>query len=262
MTTDKKARKEMPVAEGVLDYFPDAIAEVAHVSYVGNQQHNPGEPMHWAKEKSRDHADCVARHLIERGTIDEDGLRHAAKMAWRALALLQAEIEEDAKPNQRAVVQDLTTPSSPRVSDMARLVALGCPAEVATLISKGITYSAVCSDRYVYVAGPMRGIPDFNYPAFDAARNDLVSRGWNVVSPADIDRADGKHGHGVASEPPPLPIIEYVFRDFYTLYFLAKHNPARCNAVYLLTGWGHSTGAQAERALAQWLGLAIPREKL
>jgi hypothetical protein len=90
-----KDRKERPICRGVLDYFPDAIAEVAHVSYVGNEQHNPGQPMHWAKEKSTDEADALVRHLLERGKLDTDGLRHTAKVAWRALALLQREIDAE-----------------------------------------------------------------------------------------------------------------------------------------------------------------------
>lgn len=96
LPSDKKARKDMPIARGVLDYFPLAVAEVARLSKVGNDQHNPGEPMHWAREKSTDHADCIARHLIDRGTVDDDGMRHSAKLAWRALALLQLELEETA----------------------------------------------------------------------------------------------------------------------------------------------------------------------
>jgi hypothetical protein len=95
MTTDPKERKTYPLATGVLDYFPDALTEVAHVSYVGNQQHNPGQPLHWAKEKSTDEPDALMRHLIQRGTIDTDGIRHSAKVAWRALALLQREIEAE-----------------------------------------------------------------------------------------------------------------------------------------------------------------------
>lgn len=102
LPTDPKTRKEHPIARGVLDYFPLAIAEVARVSKVGNDQHNPGQPMHWAREKSSDHADCIARHLIERGSIDTDGLRHSAKMAWRALALLQLELEAAVKEPARA----------------------------------------------------------------------------------------------------------------------------------------------------------------
>lgn len=87
-------RKEQPVTTGLLDYFPDAMLAIANVSKIGNDQHNPGEPLHWAREKSSDHADCLARHLIDRGKLDTDGLMHSAKVAWRALALLQLEIEQ------------------------------------------------------------------------------------------------------------------------------------------------------------------------
>jgi len=94
---DKAARKNAPIATGVLDYFPNAIFEVAKVSKAGNDQHNPGQPLHWAREKSTDHADCILRHLAERFTKDQDGQRHSAKLAWRALALLQEELEEEYK---------------------------------------------------------------------------------------------------------------------------------------------------------------------
>lgn len=90
-----KWRKERPLVTGVLDYFPDALLEVAHCSYVGNEQHNPGEPLHWAKEKSADEADALLRHLSKRGSYDSDGVRHSAKVAWRALALLQRELEAE-----------------------------------------------------------------------------------------------------------------------------------------------------------------------
>lgn len=100
LTTDKKARKEMPIARGFLDYFPKAAAAVAHVSFVANEQHNPGEPMHWSKGKSNDHADCIGRHLIERGGVDDDGLRHSAKLAWRAMALLEEELDAAASSSK------------------------------------------------------------------------------------------------------------------------------------------------------------------
>lgn len=95
LPTDRAARKNLPIATGVLDYFPLALAEVAHTSKVGNDQHNPGQPLHWERGLSTDHADCILRHLIERGTFDTDGVRHSAKVAWRALALLQTELEND-----------------------------------------------------------------------------------------------------------------------------------------------------------------------
>ena len=86
-------RKQHPIATGVLDYFPDALAAIAHVSWVGNEQHNPGSRVHWDRAKSTDEADCLLRHFLQRGTLDSDGLSHTAKMAWRALALLQKELE-------------------------------------------------------------------------------------------------------------------------------------------------------------------------
>ena len=78
---------------GFIDYFPDAVCAVANVSHVGNEQHHPGEPLHWSRDKSNDHADALGRHLLQRGSFDDDGLRHSAKVAWRAMALLQVELE-------------------------------------------------------------------------------------------------------------------------------------------------------------------------
>jgi hypothetical protein len=95
LPTDSKERKDTPLATGCFDYFALALAAVARLSKYGNDKHNPGQPLHWDREKSTDHADCIARHLIERGKIDPDsGLSHTAALAWRSLALLQIEEEE------------------------------------------------------------------------------------------------------------------------------------------------------------------------
>jgi hypothetical protein len=80
-----------------LDYFPNALLAVAELSRIGNEQHNPGAPLHWDRTKSQDEADALLRHLIDRGKIDTDGVRHSAKVAWRALALLEKEIEDGTK---------------------------------------------------------------------------------------------------------------------------------------------------------------------
>ena len=87
------ARKATPVYSGVIKYFPDALQAIAQCSKVGNDQHNPGEPLHWARGKSGDELDALTRHLIDAGTIDTDGVRHSTKVAWRALANLQKELE-------------------------------------------------------------------------------------------------------------------------------------------------------------------------
>ena len=100
MTNDKDERKHTPMFTGLLKYFPDALAAVANLSWVGNEQHNPGSPLHWDRSKSGDEHDALMRHLVEAGTVDTDGVRHSAKVAWRALAALQKEIESDERINK------------------------------------------------------------------------------------------------------------------------------------------------------------------
>ena len=90
--TDKQ-RKDTPVYSGVLKYFPDAIREVARCSLAGQVQHNPDEPLAWDRSKSGNELDSLTRHLLEAGTTDTDGILHSTKIAWRALANLQKELE-------------------------------------------------------------------------------------------------------------------------------------------------------------------------
>jgi hypothetical protein len=94
LSNDSDERKNTPIFSGVLNYFPLAIAAVAQLSKKGNDKHNPGEPLHWAKGKSTDHKDCISRHLIDAGTIDPDSeMFHDVGLAWRALANLETLLE-------------------------------------------------------------------------------------------------------------------------------------------------------------------------
>ena len=106
LETDSDARKSVPIHTGFNQYFPDAIAEVARLSFDSNEKHNPGEPLHWSRDKSDDHADCLSRHQLEAGTIDTDNHRHSTKVAWRALAQLQCEIEEDRRRVRESPLYD------------------------------------------------------------------------------------------------------------------------------------------------------------
>lgn len=103
LPTDSAARKDIPLARGLLDYFPAALARVAELSHIGNEKHNPGQELHWARSKSSDHADCIMRHLADRGKPDPGsrGLSHTVAVAWRALALLQEEEEMKGAPKAR-----------------------------------------------------------------------------------------------------------------------------------------------------------------
>lgn len=100
-------RKATPIYSGFVKYFPLAIAEVARLSKAGNDQHNPGQPLHWAKDKSKDHEDCIMRHLTDHAAgvlVDTDGINHLTKVAWRAMAALEIFLENRSK--EKADVKD------------------------------------------------------------------------------------------------------------------------------------------------------------
>ena len=90
------ARKALPVWSGVMMYFPLVWAEIAKVSKLGNDQHNPGQPLHWSRTKSDDHLDSAMRHLLDYGQgkqLDTDGAYHLAKAIWRVCAQLELDLE-------------------------------------------------------------------------------------------------------------------------------------------------------------------------
>ena len=100
LPTDDKARKGLPLWTFLMDYFPDTFLAVANVSIAGNEQHNPGEPLHWARGKSMDQMNTAFRHMWDhgRGTVkDTDGQYHLAKAIWRLSAELQLLIEAERK---------------------------------------------------------------------------------------------------------------------------------------------------------------------
>jgi len=85
LPTDSAERKKYPMHSGLMAYFPNALAAVAHHSWKGNEKHHPGEPLHWSREKSNDHQDCLMRHSAEGDKV---------AVAWRALADLQISLED------------------------------------------------------------------------------------------------------------------------------------------------------------------------
>lgn len=95
-----------------------------------------------------------------------------------------------------------------------------------------------------YIAGPMRGLPKWNFPAFDRAAAVLRARGVTCISPAELDREAGFDEHG--TEPPDVRAC--IRRD---LLAILDH----CDTIALLPGWEDSRGCRVEVALGQLLGL-------
>lgn len=102
--------------------------------------------------------------------------------------------------------------------------------------------------RKVYIAGPMRGLPLSNFPAFDRAKALGMSKGWTVISPADMDRIFGYDPADAATSNSDVlgTLSDIMLRDLAEL--------ANCNALALLPGWENSTGARVEVMFALFVG--------
>ena len=95
--TIAEVRKQIPVFSGFIKYFPRAIESVAHLSFIANEQHNPGTLVHWDRTKSTDDLDAMMRHLTDHAKgieYDDDGMLHMTKVAWRAMATLEKLLEQ------------------------------------------------------------------------------------------------------------------------------------------------------------------------
>ena len=109
--------------------------------------------------------------------------------------------------------------------------------------------------RSCYVAGPMRSKKWLNFPAFDKARDLLIEQGYKVISPADLDRECGFDATKLPEDtdwnliPKDFSLEECVKRDVEAVM--------GCDCIFMLPGWEYSTGAKAEKALAEWLGKEI-----
>lgn len=106
LPTDYAERKALPVYSFLTEYFPLAIIEMVKVSVAGNNQHNPGEPLHWARGKSMDQLNTAMRHQFDHGmgqTYDVDGCMHLAKAMWRLGAQIQLIKEREALEAQHGL---------------------------------------------------------------------------------------------------------------------------------------------------------------
>jgi hypothetical protein len=94
-------RKDVPLYRGFVQYFPDAMCAVAELSMLASKQHGHAE-IHWDKNKSNDHLDCLLRHLVQADEYDTDGVLHATKVAWRAMAHLQIVLDREREDQMAA----------------------------------------------------------------------------------------------------------------------------------------------------------------
>lgn len=141
------------------------------------------------------------------------------------------------------------------------LVPATCERITPTALAERIRATGSPYPRKVYIGGPMRGIPEFNFPAFHAAAVKLRAEGWYVFNPAekdnerhgtDISKGNVTGDESIAAKEHGFNLREALALD---LEFICKE----ADAIALLPGWEKSKGATAEKATADALGLEIIR---
>lgn len=101
---DKTRKSKWPIWDYMFKYFPLAWLEEVRVSVIGNEQHNAGQPLHWAREKSTDQLNTAMRHLFDYAKLrsdgfivprDRKGMAVLAQAIWRLKAQLQLDLETE-----------------------------------------------------------------------------------------------------------------------------------------------------------------------
>lgn len=114
-------------------------------------------------------------------------------------------------------------------------------------------HQTMINKKSVYIAGPMRGIADYNFPEFYRAEAMLDLWGFNAMNPARMDVTAGKAGYnratGTVIPDNTFKIEEVLRRDFDAI--------KTCDAIVVLPGWRNSVGAQREIAFGQSIGIPV-----
>ena len=104
--------------------------------------------------------------------------------------------------------------------------------------------------KSIYIAGPMQGVRNFNYPHFDEVASALRLGGWRVENPVEIGNRFGTAKQIAADRDLLAKVIEAELDAV-----------SKCDAIYLLKGWHNSPGAKAELAVAIKNGAQIVLER-
>lgn len=193
----------------------------------------------------------AARAILELNNVSEEvrvtserflikGL-DAAKSYCRALSAFKSQISEQFKGKKYYVASLVVRVLQDADANFWGDYAMFC-AEVMII---GEEKKKTC-----YLAGPMRGYAKFNFPAFDAYTEWLESRGWTVISPANLDRQNGFDPN--TDEATPELMREMITRDVDAI--------CKSEEVFLMPGWENSSGVAVEIALAKFL--SIPTSEL
>lgn len=214
----------------------------------------PYPPRNW--EKGMPYSETLGsgfRHLvgIMIGDTSED---HIAALGFAAMAL--AHYRHEIKAGRMdPEIDDMPHYATPKLGDTRINPQTGQEETYMLWVDPAVVKPTI------YIAGSMRGKPQLNFPAFDKAAELGRSKGFNIISPAELDR---KQGIDPVNDPDCLKRIQegirddqefvkrIIKRDLGTILNLKKE---RGDGIAIIPGWQDSTGARTEVAMGIWLDL-------
>lgn len=111
--------------------------------------------------------------------------------------------------------------------------------------------------KSIYIAGPMSGIPEFNFPKFFEVERKLIRQGYNVFNPANKSNETAVVEHSSYGEGDALALVSSGW-DFRQAYIWDTTKVIQANAIYMLKGWENSPGARGEHAVAMAMKSKYP----
>ena len=115
--------------------------------------------------------------------------------------------------------------------------------------------------KQIYIAGPMTGYPEFNFPAFFAAAEKFEKEGWVVWNPANKEAENGITASESYAKGDNAGLVAEGW-DWKTAFKWDTTKVIESDAIYLLPGWEKSTGARAEWAVAQFAKAQNPEYQI
>lgn len=111
--------------------------------------------------------------------------------------------------------------------------------------------------KKIYIAGPMSGFAEFNFPKFFATEEKLKAEGWRVFNPANKDGEAGVVTNASYAKGDALALVSsgWSFRDAYKW---DTDRVIEADAIYMLKGWEKSPGARGEHAVAMAMQTKYP----
>lgn len=264
---------------GISNIPPSALIHEAMAMKNGADKYGP---FNWRKTtvSARVYVDAMFRHLMrywDGEEVDpETGVHHLGHLRASAGILIDAReqktlIDDRPAPGRASdILERLTRKTGMPVITQGQLASIRAKPEESeeslrnrgfgptTTEAHGVQNASAIRRKRCYLAGPMRGLPKYNFPAFDAARDLARDIGWDPISPADLDRENGIHEDTQpvtdTLESKAALCREFVTRDTAALISLRAE---KGDAIAVLPGWEKSTGALAEFFVARWLQLVV-----